>query len=113
LRSREIFFLAIPRSGQKPVDLPGSWELHSASTLLEALMKITSLISVVLFSLVASGANAVQLLKHEPGAGQVRSGAVVWVDDGTCPKGKVKRILGGNKKTGTARRTTCEVLPKG
>jgi uncharacterized protein DUF6719 len=37
-----------------------------------------------------------QVLKTEPAMGQLREGQVVLVDDGTCPKGQIKQVTGGN-----------------
>ncbi|TPN80820.1 hypothetical protein FJ987_27440 [Mesorhizobium sp. CU2] len=46
----------------------------------------------------------VQILRHEPGRGQLRTGQTVLVDDGTCPKGQIKEVKAGSNrsfKTGT------------
>ena len=37
-----------------------------------------------------------QILKAEPAMGKLREGQVVLVDDGTCPKGQIKEVTGGN-----------------
>jgi Family of unknown function (DUF6719) len=37
-----------------------------------------------------------QVLKQEPPMGQLREGETVLVDDGTCPKGQIKQVVGGN-----------------
>jgi hypothetical protein len=37
-----------------------------------------------------------EVLKHEPPMGAMKEGQVVLVDDGTCPKGQIKRVVGGN-----------------
>jgi hypothetical protein len=39
---------------------------------------------------------AAEILKREPPMGQLREGQVVLVDDGTCPSGKIKQVIGGN-----------------
>ncbi len=39
---------------------------------------------------------AAQVLKQEPPMGQLREGEAVLVDDGTCPKGQIKQVVGGN-----------------
>jgi hypothetical protein len=41
-----------------------------------------------------------QVLKKEPGPGQLAAGQTVLVDDGSCPKGKIKQITGGSNITG-------------
>jgi hypothetical protein len=35
-------------------------------------------------------------LKQEPAMGAMREGQVVLVDDGSCPAGQIKRVVGGN-----------------
>ena len=35
-------------------------------------------------------------LKQEPAMGSLREGEVVLVDDGSCPAGQIKRVVGGN-----------------
>jgi hypothetical protein len=57
--------------------------------------------SAVLALLLAAPAicNA-QVLKSEPAAGALASGVVVLVDDGTCGKGKIKQVTGGNNMNG-------------
>lgn len=37
-----------------------------------------------------------QTLKQEPAMGQLRPGQAVFVDDGSCPKGKIKKVTGGD-----------------
>ena len=58
-----------------------------------------------------------QILKQEPPMGGLREGQTVLVDDGTCPKGEIKLVTGGNHKqvggTKDIRRTTsCIPRPK-
>ncbi len=36
------------------------------------------------------------VLKKEPPMGQMREGQVALVDDGTCPAGQIKQVIGGN-----------------
>ncbi|MCW6510962.1 DUF6719 family protein [Lichenifustis flavocetrariae] len=43
----------------------------------------------------------------EPAAGTLPEGQSMLVDDGTCPKGKIKQITGGNTKVGAPRVRTC------
>jgi len=70
--------------------------------------------SVALAAVLAtSGMCAAQVVvKQEPMEGQLRTGATVLVDDGTCGKGKIKLITAtggnGNEKQGLPPRTrTC------
>ena len=37
-----------------------------------------------------------EILKHEPPMGQLREGQIVLVDDGSCPAGQIKQVIGGN-----------------
>lgn len=57
----------------------------------------------------ASG--AVELVKEMPEKGSVRQGDVVYVDDGRCPAGEVRKITGGNQMTGVARKVECVKRP--
>lgn len=54
----------------------------------------------------------VEVLKEMPPTGSVRQGDVVYVDDGRCPAGEVKKITGGNQKTGVARQVECVKKPR-
>jgi hypothetical protein len=42
---------------------------------------------------------ALAQLKQEPAMGALKEGEVVLVDDGSCPKGQIKRVVGGNHFT--------------
>lgn len=46
-----------------------------------------------------------------PAKGSVRQGDVVYVDDGRCPAGEVRKITGGNQMTGVARKVECVKRP--
>ena len=39
---------------------------------------------------------AARMIKVEPPMGALREGQVVLVDDGSCPAGQIKRVVGGN-----------------
>jgi hypothetical protein len=39
---------------------------------------------------------ALAQVKREPAMGAMKEGEVVLVDDGSCPKGQIKRVFGGN-----------------
>jgi hypothetical protein len=47
------------------------------------------------------------VLTSEPPAGSIRKGVTVFVDDGSCPKGQMKQITGGNDSAGIRRITKC------
>jgi hypothetical protein len=42
------------------------------------------------------GSSFATTLKQEPPMGAMREGQVVLVDDGSCPAGQIKRVVGGN-----------------
>ena len=44
---------------------------------------------------ISTTANA-QALKREPAMGTLREGQRVLVDDGTCGRGRIKEVIGGN-----------------
>ena len=46
-------------------------------------------------------------LKQVPKAGKLPMGNVVYVDDGDCPNGQLKKVVGGSKKRNLRRRTSC------
>jgi hypothetical protein len=56
--------------------------------------------SFVLMSALAATGTATsaraEILKKEPPMGQLREGQTVLVDDGTCPQGQIKKVIGGN-----------------
>jgi hypothetical protein len=54
------------------------------------------LLSAALIGLCSSGHAAV--LKSEPGEGQLRPGQRVLVDDGSCPAGQIKEVIGGSDR---------------
>ena len=55
----------------------------------------TIIASTLLFALLASTSTA-QVLKREPAMGKLKEGQTVLVDDGSCPKGQVRKVVGGN-----------------
>jgi hypothetical protein len=57
----------------------------------------------LLFAIVSAGAlsavvspSPAKTLKSEPPMGQLREGEIVLVDDGSCPVGQIKEVIGGN-----------------
>ena len=65
---------------------------------------VRSAIVIVLLAVTANAAKA-EILKAEPKMGALKENQVVLVDDGSCPAGQIKRVVGGNhvKVTGTKR----------
>jgi hypothetical protein len=49
-----------------------------------------------LAAVAATAASAQGIMRREPAAGQLRAGDIVFVDDGTCPKGQIKKVTGGS-----------------
>ena len=45
---------------------------------------------------VFAGPLSAQILKREPAMGALKDGQRVLVDDGTCKKGQIKEVIGGN-----------------
>jgi hypothetical protein len=46
--------------------------------------------------LLAHGAVAAPILKTEPRLGALKHGQRVLVDDGSCPAGQIKEVIGGD-----------------
>jgi hypothetical protein len=59
-----------------------------------------------------AGLAEVEILKKEPPAGQVRYGKIVYVDDGTCPRGEIKEITGGHQEKSIPRKVRCVKRPR-
>jgi hypothetical protein len=59
------------------------------------MIKSISFIFSFLIMGVASSALATTV-KQEPPMGAMREGQVLLVDDGSCPAGQIKRVVGGN-----------------
>ena len=45
---------------------------------------------------IAQASAGTQILRHEPGRGQLRTGQTVLVDDGSCPTGQIKEVKAGS-----------------
>jgi dienelactone hydrolase len=65
------------------------------------------IIFLLLIALVSTAARAQLVLKHEPPPRTVPSGVRVFVDDGSCPSGQIKEIIGGNSRKGIRRTERC------
>jgi hypothetical protein len=53
-----------------------------------------------------------EYLKEIPKSGEIPHGKVVYVDDGTCPKGEIKEITGGSEEKSIPRKTRCVKRPR-
>jgi len=58
--------------------------------------KMTGFIAGLLVMGLGTSAFAATVVKEEPPMGAMREGEVLLVDDGSCPPGKIKRVVGGN-----------------
>jgi hypothetical protein len=77
---------------------------------------VTGSIALTLVVAVSRLCSAQVITHQEPTEGQLRTGATVFVDDGTCGKGKIKLITAtggnGNERAGLPQRTrTCVPRP--
>lgn len=70
-----------------------------------------ALASLILFVAGTAASAPVEFLKEEPAKGTLRRGDVVYVDDGKCPAGEVKMIVGGNQQAGAPRQVSCVKKP--
>ena len=52
-----------------------------------------------------------RIIKKEPPMGQLPTGTEVLVDDGSCPAGKIKKVVGGDVTIGQARLRSCVPRP--
>jgi hypothetical protein len=69
-------------------------------------------ISVVILIAGIGISSAQQILKQEPMPGQLPTGAVVLVDDGTCGKGKIKEVTGGSTSAMNPKPRTTKCIAK-
>jgi hypothetical protein len=74
-------------------------------------MKLFVISSIVL-ALLAIDARAARILKREPEDHSLRGGKVVYVDDGTCPPGQIKMVVGGRADKGIRRKRNCVRPPR-
>ena len=58
------------------------------------MIKTIGFISATLVLSVSS--SFAEIVKKEPPMGAMREGQVLLVDDGSCPAGQIKRVVGGN-----------------
>ncbi len=50
-------------------------------------------------TLASAQAAETKMLTQEPGPGKIGSGETVLVDDGTCPPGQIKQVVGGSNRS--------------
>jgi hypothetical protein len=67
--------------------------ISARSAILERMKQFVAL--PVLGLLLAASSSDAQVVKQEPFEGKMVPGAVILVDDGSCGKGKIKQVTGG------------------
>jgi hypothetical protein len=75
-------------------------------------MKRTVASAALAYLLAAGGSSDAQVVKQEPFEGKMVPGAVVLVDDGTCGKGKIKEVTGGEIGAMDPRPRTRRCIPR-
>ena len=73
--------------------------------------RIVELAAIALL-IAASSTTDAQVLKQEPFEGKMVPGSVILVDDGTCGKGKIKQVTGGETDAMNPRPRTRKCIPK-
>ena len=53
-------------------------------------------IAAAIFAMTTGGSIAATVLKAEPPMGALKEGQRVLVDDGSCPPGQLREVIGGN-----------------
>jgi hypothetical protein len=84
--------------------------ISARSAILERMKQFVAL-SVLGLLLAASSSDA-QVVKQEPFEGKMVPGAVILVDDGSCGKGKIKQVTGGEIGAMDPRPRTRKCIPK-
>lgn len=75
-------------------------------------MKQTVGLAALALLLAAISAGNAQVLKQEPFDGKMVPGSVIMVDDGTCGKGKIKQVTGGETDAMNPRPRIRKCIPK-
>jgi hypothetical protein len=84
--------------------------ISARSAIVERMKQFLAL-SVLGLLLAASSSDA-QVVKQEPFEGKMVPGAVILVDDGSCGKGKIKQVTGGEIGAMDPRPRTRKCIPK-
>jgi hypothetical protein len=85
---------------------------YSAGSAIIARMKQIVALAALAYLLAAGGSSDAQVVKQEPFEGQMVPGAVILVDDGTCGKGKIKQVTGGEIEAMDPRPRSRKCIPK-
>ena len=71
-------------------------------------MGLVALVSVVAFAAIAQSASAQQALMREGDIVDLRVGQRVLIDDGSCPAGQIKQVIGSKlSQNGVVRTRSC------
>ena len=71
-------------------------------------MRLAALVGAVALGAIAHSASAQQALMREGDIVDLRVGQRVLVDDGSCPAGQIKQVIGSRlSETGVVRTLTC------
>jgi hypothetical protein len=79
----------------------------------EVVKKIVGSVALALFLASSGSCNAQAVVKQEPWEGKMVPGQVILVDDGTCGKGKIKEVTGGELGAMNPRPRTRRCIPRG
>lgn len=58
-------------------------------------MKVVGSVALALLLALSGACNAQTVVKQEPFDGKMEPGQIILVDDGSCGKGKIKEVTGG------------------
>jgi hypothetical protein len=78
----------------------------------EAMKTIVGSAALALFLVASGSCNAQMVVKQEPFEGKMLPGQVILVDDGTCGKGKIQEVTGGELGAMNPRPRTRRCIPK-
>ena len=76
-------------------------------------MKVVGSVALALLLALSGACNAQTVVKQEPFDGKMVPGQVILVDDGTCGKGKIKEVTGGEIGAMNPRPRTRRCIAKG
>jgi hypothetical protein len=65
-------------------------------------------IAILAILAMAEAAAAQTIMKREPPSGALKRGAIILVDDGSCPKGQIKQVIAGSE----GRKRTRNCVPR-
>jgi hypothetical protein len=74
--------------------------------------KQSSFLAIIVTSILISGCSIHPIIKTEPQPGTLHYGQVVYIDDGSCPSGEVKKLTGGDNVQAIPRQVQCVKRPQ-